>query len=64
MRNALGLMLASVVTALVISAVWLFWPSSSPRVALTAPNNDASLHVDPMTSGTAGGAAVAEGLLA
>lgn len=37
MRNALGLMLASVVTAVVISAVW-FWTSSSPRVALAPPN--------------------------
>jgi len=37
MRNALGLMLASVVTAVVISVVWFFWPSSSPRLALAAP---------------------------
>ena len=37
MRNALGLMLASVVTAVIIAAVW-FWTSSSPRVALAAPN--------------------------
>ena len=36
MRSALGLMLASVVTAVVISGVW-FWPSS-PRARLTAPN--------------------------
>jgi len=36
MRNALGLMLASVVTALLISAVW-FW-TSSPRVESTAAN--------------------------
>ena len=42
MRNALGLMLASVVTALVISAVWFFWPSSSPRLALAAPNTVAA----------------------
>ena len=35
MRNALGLMLASVVTAVVIAAVW-FW-TSSPRVELAAP---------------------------
>jgi peptidoglycan/xylan/chitin deacetylase (PgdA/CDA1 family) len=38
MRNALGLMLASVVTTVVISAVWFFWTPSSPRVALAAPN--------------------------
>ena len=36
MRNALGLMVASVVTAAVIAAVW-FW-TSSPRVELAAPN--------------------------
>ncbi|HKH00711.1 MAG TPA: polysaccharide deacetylase family protein [Bradyrhizobium sp.] len=36
MRNALGLMLASVAIALVISAVW-FW-TSSPRIELTTPN--------------------------
>jgi len=42
MRNALGLMLASVVTAVIISAVWFFWSSSSPRVALTAPNTVAA----------------------
>jgi peptidoglycan-N-acetylglucosamine deacetylase len=42
MRNALGLMLASVVTAVVISAVWFFWPSSSPRLALAAPNTVAA----------------------
>src|SRR5258708_30371862 len=35
MRNALGLMLASVLTAVVIAAVW-FWTSSS-RVDLAAP---------------------------
>jgi len=42
MRNALGLMLASVVTAVVISAVWLFWTPSSPRLALAAPNTVAA----------------------
>src|SRR6202048_5300685 len=35
MRNALGLLLASVVTAAVIAAVW-FW-TSSPRVEVAAP---------------------------
>src|ERR1700722_11317758 len=34
MRNALGLMLASVVTALVIAAVWFF--TASPRAQLAA----------------------------
>jgi len=42
MRNALGLMLATVVTAVVISAAWFFWPSSSPRLALAAPNTVAT----------------------
>jgi len=36
MRNALGLMLAIVMTAVLISAVW-FW-TSSPRAELAAPN--------------------------
>ncbi len=36
MRSALGLMLASVVAAMVIAAIW-FW-TSSPRVELAAPN--------------------------
>ncbi len=36
MRNAFGLMLASVVTAAVIAAIW-FW-TSSPRVELAAPH--------------------------
>jgi peptidoglycan/xylan/chitin deacetylase (PgdA/CDA1 family) len=42
MRSALGLMLASLVTAAVISAVWFFWSSSSPRLALTAPSTVAA----------------------
>jgi peptidoglycan/xylan/chitin deacetylase (PgdA/CDA1 family) len=36
MRSALGLMLASLVTAVVITAVWFF--TASPRVELAAPN--------------------------
>ena len=36
MRNALGLMLASVVTAVVITAIWFF--TASPRLDLAAPN--------------------------
>ena len=42
MRNALGLMLASVVTAVVIAAVW-FWTTSSPRIELAAPKTVAPL---------------------
>jgi len=37
MRNALGLMLASVVTAILISAVWWFCAPSSPRLDVAAP---------------------------
>jgi peptidoglycan/xylan/chitin deacetylase (PgdA/CDA1 family) len=40
MRNALGLMLASVLTAVVIAAVW-FWTSSRP-VQVAAPNTVAA----------------------
>jgi peptidoglycan-N-acetylglucosamine deacetylase len=40
MRNAAGLMLASVLTAVVISAVWFF--TASPRVELAAPNTVAA----------------------
>jgi peptidoglycan/xylan/chitin deacetylase (PgdA/CDA1 family) len=40
MRNALGLMLASIVTAVVITAVW-FW-TSSPRAELSAPTTIAA----------------------
>jgi peptidoglycan/xylan/chitin deacetylase (PgdA/CDA1 family) len=35
-------MLASLVTAVVISAVWFFWSSHSPRLALAAPNTVAA----------------------
>ena len=37
MRSALGLMLASVMTAVVIAAVW-FWTASPKRVEVAAPN--------------------------
>jgi peptidoglycan-N-acetylglucosamine deacetylase len=37
MRNALGLMLASLVTAVVIAGVWFWTSSPSPRVAIAAP---------------------------
>ena len=42
MRSALGLMLTSVMMAVVISAIWFFSSSSSPRLALTAPNTVAA----------------------
>jgi peptidoglycan/xylan/chitin deacetylase (PgdA/CDA1 family) len=42
MRSALGLMLASVMMAVVISAGWYFWSPSSPRLALTSPNTIAA----------------------
>ena len=42
MRNPLGLMLACVVTAVVIAAVW-FWTTSSPRIELAAPKTVAQL---------------------
>ncbi|KRR28720.1 polysaccharide deacetylase family protein [Bradyrhizobium retamae] len=45
MRNALGLMLASVVTALVITGVW-FW-TSSPRTDAAAPQTVAARAAEP-----------------
>jgi peptidoglycan-N-acetylglucosamine deacetylase len=48
MRDALGLMLASVVAALVISAVWLW--TSSPRIELTAPNSLSAAPVQRVTA--------------
>ena len=44
MRNALGLMLASLVTAIVISAVWIL--TASPRSGLSAPNTVAATQVE------------------
>ncbi|WP_028348387.1 polysaccharide deacetylase family protein [Bradyrhizobium murdochi] len=46
MRNALGLMLASVVTALVITGVW-FW-TSSPRTDAAAPQTVAARAPEPL----------------
>lgn len=46
MRNALGLMLASVVTAVVIAGVW-FW-TSSPRADATAPQTVAARKAEPL----------------
>ena len=42
MRSALGLMLASVMMAVVISGLWFFLSPSSPRLALTTPNTIAA----------------------
>lgn len=42
MRSALGLMLASIMMAVVISAGWFFLSPSSPRLALSAPNTVAA----------------------
>src|SRR6478609_3717654 len=46
MRNALGLMLASVVTALVITGVW-FW-TSSPRADAAPPQTVAARKAEPL----------------
>ena len=46
MRNALGLMLASVVAAVVIAGVW-FW-TSSPRADAAAPQTIAARKTEPM----------------
>ena len=50
MRNALGLMLASVVTAALIAAVW-FW-TSSPRVQVAAPATISSPPATPLAAAT------------
>src|SRR5882724_6714139 len=46
MRNALGLMLASVVTAVVITGVW-FW-TSSPRADAAPPQTVAARKAEPL----------------
>ena len=46
MRNALGLMLASVMTALVITGVW-FW-TSSPRADAAPPQTIAARKAEPI----------------
>src|ERR1700738_316484 len=45
MRNALGLLVASVVLAVVITAVWFF--TSSPRADHAAPSTVAALQAEP-----------------
>src|SRR3954452_15124671 len=51
MRNALGLMLASVVTALVITGVW-FW-TSSPRADAAPPQTVAARKAEPIPAPSA-----------
>jgi peptidoglycan/xylan/chitin deacetylase (PgdA/CDA1 family) len=51
MRNALGLMLGSVMTAVVITAVW-FW-TSSPRGDHAAPQTVAARQADPLPASAA-----------
>jgi len=46
MRNALGLMLASVVTAVVIAGIW-FW-TSAPRADAAAPQTTAARKAEPL----------------
>src|SRR5439155_25002195 len=46
MRNALGLMLASVVTAVLITGVW-FW-TSAPRADAAAPQTVAARKAEPL----------------
>ena len=46
MRNALGLMVASVVAAVVIAGVW-FW-TSSPRAEVAAPQTVAARKAEPL----------------
>ena len=55
MRNALGLMLASVVAAVVIAGVW-FW-TSSPRADVAAPQTIAARKAEPLPSAAANPAA-------
>jgi peptidoglycan-N-acetylglucosamine deacetylase len=51
MRNALGLMLASVVAAVVITSVW-FW-TSSPRAELSAPSTVAAAQAEKLPAAKA-----------
>src|SRR5690348_8709886 len=51
MRNALGLMLASVVAAVVIAGVW-FW-TSSPRADVAAPQTIAARKAEPLPAAAA-----------
>src|SRR5690242_10281275 len=47
MRNALGLMMASVVAAVVIAGVW-FW-TAGPRAEVAAPQTIAARKAEPLT---------------
>jgi peptidoglycan/xylan/chitin deacetylase (PgdA/CDA1 family) len=58
MRNALGLMLASVVSAAVIAAVW-FW-TASPHPQLTAPATVAAAQAQPLPPAAAAKLAAAD----
>jgi peptidoglycan-N-acetylglucosamine deacetylase len=51
MRNALGLMLASVVMAVVITAIWFF--TASPRADGAAPQTVAARQAEPLPAATA-----------
>ena len=58
MRNALGLMLASVVTAVLITGVW-FW-TSSPRADAAPPQTVAARKAEPLPAPAAAKLAVDE----
>ena len=55
MRKALGLMVASVVAAVVIAGVW-FW-TSSPRADAASPQTIAARKAEPLTPAAAARAA-------
>src|SRR5436189_5969618 len=55
MRNALGLMMASVVAAVAIAGVW-FW-TSSPRADAAAPQTVAARKAEPLPASAAAKAA-------
>jgi peptidoglycan/xylan/chitin deacetylase (PgdA/CDA1 family) len=57
MRNAVGLMLASVVSAAVIAAVWFWTSSSSSHVALAAPSTVAAAPSDKLSAAASAKAA-------
>ena len=54
MRNAFGLMLASVVAAVAIAGVW-FWTSSSPRADAAPPQTVAARKAEPLPAAKAAG---------
>jgi peptidoglycan/xylan/chitin deacetylase (PgdA/CDA1 family) len=56
MRNAFGLMLASVVAAVAIAGVW-FWTSSSPRADAAPPQTMAARKAEPLPPAAAAQAA-------